>query len=110
MPRDYKVYLADILEAVGNIGRYTKGYSLQRLSRDRKTLDAVVRNLEVIGEAAKNIPAGVRRKHPAVEWKKMGGLRDILIHQYFGVDVAIVWDVVRNKLPQLGKQVRRILG
>jgi uncharacterized protein with HEPN domain len=110
MPRDYKVYLADIVEAIGRIRRYTGGYTLAQLARDRRTLDAVVRNLEVIGEAAKNVPVEVRRKHPEVEWRRMAGLRDILIHQYFGIDVAIVWDVVRNKLPELGRRVRGILG
>ncbi len=75
-----------------------------------KTLDAVVRNLEIIGEAAKKVPGEVRSSAPDVEWKKIAGLRDILIHEYFGIDVNIIWDVVRNKLPALEDEVRKILS
>ncbi|HAM36398.1 MAG TPA: DUF86 domain-containing protein [Elusimicrobia bacterium] len=109
MPRDYKVYLEDMLEAIEHIRLYTSGFSLKRFVADRKTLDAVVRNLEVIGEAAKNVPPDVRRQHPKVEWRKMAGLRDILIHEYFGIDVEIVWDIIRHKIPPLRKQIRAIL-
>jgi uncharacterized protein with HEPN domain len=79
------------------------------LAEDRRTRDAVVRNLEVIGEAAKKLPAETKRSHPEIEWKKIAGLRDILIHDYFGIDMDIVWDVVQNKLPPLADQVRLIL-
>ena len=109
MPRDYKVYLEDVLEAIAKILGYTAGLSLKTFSADARTLDAVVRNLEVIGEAIKYVPEEVRSKHPDVDWKKVTGLRDVLIHQYFGVDVEIIWDIVQNKVPVLEKQVRRIL-
>ena len=70
-------------------------------------VDATVRNLEVIGEAAKNVPPGIRQKFPNIEWKKISGLRDILIHKYFGVDVEIVWDIIKHKLPELKTTLRR---
>jgi uncharacterized protein with HEPN domain len=109
MPRDYKVYLEDVLQAIARIRRYTSGMSLETFSNDDKTVDAVVRNLEIIGEAVEKIPEQVRAGHPAVDWKKFAGLRDILIHAYFGVDVEIVWDVVRNSLPGLEQQVQTVL-
>ena len=81
MPRDYKVCLEDILEAIKRIRDYTPNFSLASFSSDFKTFDAVVRNLEVIGEAAKGIPDGVRAQSPGIEWKRITGLRDILIHR-----------------------------
>ncbi len=106
MSRDYKVYLEDILEAIGRIRTYTAGMSADSFAADNKTLDAVLRNLEVIGEAVKRIPDAIRAQHEEVEWKKIAGLRDILIHQYFGIDAEIIWDVVHNKLPVLERQIR----
>jgi len=109
MPRDYRVYLDDILDAVAKIRDYTSGMNLEGLKNDPRTLDAVVRNLEVIGEAAKKIPDDVRRRYPVIEWKKIAGLRDILIHEYFGIDVNIIWDIVRTKLPPLDEQIKKVL-
>ena len=109
MSRDYRVYLEDVLEAIRKIAGYTTGLSLEVFTGDVKTLDAVVRNLEVIGEAIKNVPDEVRSKHPEVDWKKIAGLRDVLIHAYFAIDVETVWDIVQNKLPLLGKQIKKIL-
>jgi uncharacterized protein with HEPN domain len=109
MPRDSSAYFDDILDAIGAIREYTRELNQERFGRDRKTVDAVVRNLEVIGEAVKQLPADVRSAHPDVEWQKIAGLRDILIHAYFGVDLDIVWDVVSNKLPALETRIRSIL-
>ena len=72
-------------------------------------VDAVIRNLEIIGEAAKNIPKQVKEKYPDVEWRKISGLRDILAHEYFGVDLEVLWDVIKHKLPLLKRQVTKIL-
>lgn len=109
MPRDYKVYLEDILEASRKIRDYTSNMPFQSFAKDSKTLDAVIRNLEIIGEATKRVPEIIRCQYPEVEWKKIGGLRDILIHEYFGVDAEVVWDILQNKLPVFEKQIARIL-
>ena len=101
MRKDYKVFLEDILEAVRKVRDYTDGLSLEAFAADTKTFDAVIRNLEIIGEAVKQIPEDIRSRRPEVEWKRIARLRDILIHQSFGVDVQIVWDIVQNKLAPL---------
>jgi len=109
MPRDSRVYLEDILESTRKIMAYTGSLSKAAFLEDEKTFDAVVRNLEVIGEAVKKLPEDLRAEHAAVEWKKIAGLRDILIHEYFGLDAEIVWDIVKNKVPPLDREVRAML-
>lgn len=110
MPRDSRVYLEDILEATRKIKVYTGSLSKSAFLEDEKTIDAVVRNLEVIGEAVKQFPENLRTQHPTVEWKKVAGLLDILIHEYFGLDAEIVWDIVLNKVPALDREVRTMLN
>ena len=109
MPRDARVFLDDIVEACGKIERYVEGLNLESFRSDGKTLDAVLRNLEVIGEAAKKLPPDIRSAMPDVEWQRIAGLRDILIHEYFGIDIEIVWDVVTTRVPALRATVRRFL-
>ena len=108
--RDYKLYLDDMLEAINRIEKYSKGMTLKRLKTDTLVLDGIVRNLEIIGEGAKNIPSQIKEKHLEIEWKKIAGLRDILAHEYFGIDLEVVWDIVKNKLPIFKSQVDRILN
>ncbi len=110
MPRDYRVYLEDVLESIGRIQHYVGGFSFDSFQDDRRTVDAVVRNLEIIGEAVKQLPEGIRTKHPDVDWKKIAGLRDILIHNYFGIDLELIWDILENKLTPLQKAITRILS
>jgi uncharacterized protein with HEPN domain len=107
MSRDYKVFIQDILSAIKKIDSYSKNISFAKFREDELLIDAIVRNLEIIGEAAKNIPSSVRDKYEDIEWKKIAGLRDILIHEYFGVDIDILWDIIKNKLPELKKQLNK---
>ena len=109
MPRDPNVYLEDILEAVQRIRRYLEGYDLARFKTDTRTADAVIRNLEIVGEAVKKLPPEIRAKQRSVDWVKIGSLRDILIREYFGVDLEILWDVVSSKLPDLEQAVKKLL-
>jgi uncharacterized protein with HEPN domain len=101
MPRDYRLYLDDILEAIARIDRYTSDLDFAAFSADEMRIDAVVRNLEIIGEAVKHIPQSQRELATTIEWRKIAGLRDILAHQYFGVSLPIIWDVVCNYLSSL---------
>jgi uncharacterized protein with HEPN domain len=102
-------YLQDMLEAERRIGEYSVGMTFEAFRGDHKTQDAVIRNLEIIGEAAKNIPESFRRKYPDLPWKEMAGMRDRLIHHYFGVNLDIVWDVVRGELPGVIKDIEGII-
>ena len=90
--RDFLDYLADILDVMDKVGRFTEGMSFEEFSADERTTFAVVRALEIIGEATKNIPLRIRKIYPEVPWKQMAGMRDKIIHEYFGVRLQVVWD------------------
>ena len=87
---------------------FTSGMDYESFAADKKTVNAVIRSLEVLGEATKQIPALFRKKHPEIPWSKMAGMRDVLIHDYMGVDLRTVWNVVRERLPELGSLLERI--
>lgn len=110
MSKDYTVYLRHILDAIENIETYVHGMTEDLFFANRLVQDGVVRNLEVIGEATKRLPNSIRDKYPDIEWRKMAGMRDVLIHDYFGVDVQRVWGVVKNRLPFLKIRLGEILS
>ena len=109
MSKNYRVYLQDINEAIAKIEKYTRNLTFTQFKNNELVIDGVVRNLEIIGEAAKKLPNQVKEKTPDVEWKKIAGLRDILIHEYFGVDLEIIWDIIKNKLPKLKERINQTL-
>ena len=107
--RDLKIFLDDILEEIEKIEKFTKGIQKpEDLEKNEVIYYAVLKALENIGEAVKHIPEEMRDFH-ALEWKKIAGLRDIIIHEYFGIDTDIIWDVVKNKLPMLKLEIKKML-
>ena len=98
MSRDYVLYLNDMQSACDKILRYTRDLAFDTFMNDEKTFDAVIRNLEILGEAAKHIPPQVRARYPQIEWRKIAGMRDVVAHRYFGVDEDILWDVIQNRV------------
>ncbi|MGB3565228.1 MAG: DUF86 domain-containing protein [Thermoanaerobaculia bacterium] len=109
MPRDHSLYLEDIRDAAEQIQVYVEGLEYDQFIADQRTADAVVRNLEIIGEAVKRLPPEVTDAREDVDWSRIAGLRDILIHAYFKVDLEMVWDIIKNKLPSLQDAVTGLL-
>ena len=109
MPRDFRLYLDDILEAIHQIRTYVTDQDEAAFAADRKTQDAVIRNLEIIGEAVGNLPEQIQKTAPEIDWRKIKGLRNILIHEYFGINLPILWDVVQTKLGLLETVCRKLI-
>ena len=109
MKRDYKLFIKDIFDAIESIEEFVAGMNFEEFKNDDKTVNAVVRKLEIIGEATKNIPDEIKEKYPMLPWKEMAKIRDKLIHGYFVVDFEIVWKVVKEELPLLKPEIEEIL-
>ena len=107
--RDWRLYADDIIEACGKIRRYTAGMTFDAFVADDRTRDAVIRNIEIIGEAAKKLPDEVIAKAPAVPWRKVRGMRDVVAHGYFGLDSKLVWDTATAKIDEIEIAVRALI-
>ncbi|MDW7773857.1 MAG: DUF86 domain-containing protein [Desulfobulbaceae bacterium] len=99
--RDYQLYLSDILDSGKAIQEYVQGYSFKDFSSDRKTYSAVIREFEIIGEAVGKLPEEIKEKRPDVQWQDIKDFRNLLVHEYFGVDLEIIWQVINDDLPAL---------
>lgn len=98
--RSYSVYLDDMLSSMHQIRKYTKGMDFEEFKNSRITIDAVIRNFEIIGEASKHVPDSLKEKYPALPWKQMYGLRNYVTHEYFGIDLENIWEIITNNLPE----------
>lgn len=107
--RDFSDYIKDMLVSIQDIDEFTSGMEFDEFLKDKKTIKAVIRSLEVLGEASKKIPESIKSQYPHVPWKRMTGMRDKLIHEYFGVDLEIVWNVVKNELPLVKSPIEELL-
>lgn len=105
MKKDYTDYLQDIMTSVNDIEGFISNQSFEEFKRDKKTVNAVIRSFEIIGEAARNLPLDIKEQYPDVPWSKMSGMRDRMIHEYFGVDLEIIWQTIKEDLSQLKKQL-----
>ncbi|MDO8738792.1 MAG: DUF86 domain-containing protein [Candidatus Deferrimicrobium sp.] len=108
--REVRDYLSDILQAIGDIRSYTTGMTVDAFRKDRKTQQAVIRCLEVVGEATEKIPPAFRDRHPETPWQEIAGMRDKLIHEYFGVDLDIVWETTKEDLVPFETAVLSLLA
>lgn len=109
MKRDVLLFVEDILDCILKIEEYTEGVDKETLLAESWLQDALFRRLEIIGEAAKNVPEDFRKKYPEVEWVKISGLRDKLIHAYFGIKLERIWLIVKDDLPPLKEKIKKIL-
>ncbi|MFH1859978.1 MAG: DUF86 domain-containing protein [bacterium] len=109
MKRDYKLFLQDILKACEYIKCFVKDIDFDQFLSDEKTLSAVIQKFEIIGEAAKNVPEFIKEKYPNVAWKDMAGMRDRLIHGYFGVDYLLVWGTIESDIPEIVSLISQII-
>lgn len=103
-------YLEDILLSMHRIEEYLEGYDFDSFKKDYKTVDAVIRNFEIIGEASKNLDLSIKEKYPGVPWEEMYYLRNRISHEYFGIDYEIIWDIAQNYLPKNSMQIQEIIS
>jgi len=108
MTRDIQVYIDDILDSIAKIERYIKSIDEQNFLSDTQVQDAVLRRLEIMGEAVKNIPHNLRNKYPLIPWRTVAGLRDVLIHEYFGVNMRRVWKVAKHDINKLRQKILQV--
>jgi uncharacterized protein with HEPN domain len=108
-PRDWRLRIEDMLQAIDQIAQYVEGMTWEAFSTDQKTIDAVVRNIEIIGEASRHVPEGIAARYSHIPWTAMRGMRNILIHEYFLVSLSILWRTVTHNLPPLVPELQRIL-
>ena len=108
-PREWKLRIEDMLEAIQRVQHYTQGMTLDSFSADEKTIDAVVRNFEVLGEAARHVPEDVQKNYPGIPWSKIRGMRHMLAHEYFGINKDIIWKTVVSDLVPLVPELRKAL-
>ena len=109
MKRTYKDYILDAITSIQEIEEFTKGMRFETFVKDKKTINAVIRSLEVMGEALKKIPLELKEKYPEIPWKYITGMRDKLIHEYHGVDLEIVWEVIKREIPPLKPKFEELL-
>jgi len=110
LKRSYRLFVEDILESVDKIERYVKGISYGNFVENEMIIDAVIRNLEVIGEASKNIPENIREQYTTIPWRRIIGLRNIMIHGYFGIDLSIIWEIITKNLPETKPSIVEMLN
>lgn len=106
--RNEALYIADILTAIKNIESYTQGISFKRFLNNQMIIDAVIRNLEIIGEASKNLSSEIKSSRLDIPWEDIIGMRNKIAHEYFGVDIEIIWETIQESLPELKKMMKRI--
>ncbi len=109
MKREFKIFLQDILNEIFRIKKFTKNLDFKNFKSDEKTIYAVTRSLEIIGEATSQIPIEIRKKYSNINWKEIKGFRDKIVHKYWGVDLEIEWDIIVNELDILKKQIKQII-
>ena len=107
--RGIELYLKDIKGSIRKIEKYTRGVNFDKFSKDEQMIDAVVRNLSIIGEAVRNIPKEIKVKNPNVAWNEIKGMRNKVIHEYFGIDEEILWKTVQEDIPVFKKQIAKLL-
>ena len=110
MKKDARIFLEHIEESIDLVLEYSKGLSFSQFKKDNKIQDAILRRIEIVGEAVKKLPVEITLKYPEVKWSQIAGMRDKLIRQYFGIDLEIVWNVVRTDIPELKRKIKKIIG
>jgi uncharacterized protein with HEPN domain len=107
--RDYTDYLNDIYESINKGIAFIEGMSFEDFSKDEKTQFAMIRVIEIIGEASKKIPTDIKNQSKEIPWREIGGMRDLLIHDYFGVNIQVVWETAKKDLPELKDKIQKLI-